>query len=61
MSKQIKLTQAAMLRGASGGAGRPMFKHGRVLKRAAAQFRESFAELDSTKYAESMKPENKHF
>ena len=37
------------------------FGHTKHLKRAAAQFKKDFADLDSTKYAESMDPKKKHY
>ena len=37
------------------------FKHTQHLKRAATQFKKDFADLDSTKYAESMDPKKKHY
>ena len=37
------------------------FGHTKHLKRAAAQFRKDFADLDSTNYAESMDRKKKHY
>lgn len=38
-----------------------IYKHTRSLQKSAENFREDFAELDSTNYAESMDPKRKNY